>query len=119
MKDGYYFVIKLTESEHDLVLSCIDDYCKENELQLKYYRKLKTGHVPMLREVKIIGGRNKINKMKKYLNSEGINLDDCIVKNYWELRKQDMFKLLSQYTKEELEEISKKYNIDIRDLCLE
>jgi hypothetical protein len=69
-KNEIYFVLFLTESEHSFVESDIKEYCDKNDLQLKYYREFKYGHIPMYREVKIVG-RN-INKFKKFLKDKMI-----------------------------------------------
>ncbi len=65
MDEEYYFCLHLTESEHNFVKYDIEEYCKNNKLQLKYYRKFKNGHIPMYREVKVIG--KTINRFKQFL----------------------------------------------------
>ena len=51
--NDFYFCLYLTESEHSFVQQEISEYCTENNLNLMYYRKLKDGHIPMYREVKV------------------------------------------------------------------
>ena len=55
MKTEYYFRLKLTENEHYIIEDSIKDFCNKNDLQLVYYRKMKNGHIPMVRECKITG----------------------------------------------------------------
>jgi hypothetical protein len=77
MKNELYFCLKLTENEHYIVEDMLQAKCQELNCKLLYYRKLKDGHVPMYREVKIIG--NNINKIKVFLSQEMI--EDNIEKN--------------------------------------
>jgi hypothetical protein len=60
-----YFCLHLTENEH--YLAEFKEQCDFLGLEVKYYRKLKDGHVPMFREVKIVGDKLKINLFKKYM----------------------------------------------------
>jgi len=55
MKDACYFCLELTENEHFCVEDEISQICKTYGWELVYYRRLKDGHVPMYREVKITG----------------------------------------------------------------
>ena len=55
MDKTQYFCLKLTENEHYVVEDMIKDWCSENGGRLIYYRVLKDGHVPMIREIKIDG----------------------------------------------------------------
>lgn len=69
-----FFTISLTESEHGFVKNMFEEFCLTHELKLVYYRKFKTGHVPMYREVKIEGSVENLNKFKKYLKTEKIKV---------------------------------------------
>lgn len=53
----------LTENEHYVVEDLMRGYCLANGLELKYYRKIKTGHEPCWREFKVVGDRGKLLKM--------------------------------------------------------
>lgn len=70
MNEELYFCLRLTENEHSIVEGMIEDICFSNILQLKYYRKLKEGHVPLIREVKIVGPREGINRFKDWARNE-------------------------------------------------
>ncbi len=50
-----YFCLELTENEHWVVRGMIQDFCDKNNVELLYYRKLKTGHIPCVREIKLRG----------------------------------------------------------------
>jgi hypothetical protein len=67
-----YFRTYLTEDEHDAVEHMIENFCLKNDLRLQYYRKVKTGHIPMIREVKVISEGGSLGKLKKYLKDENI-----------------------------------------------
>lgn len=90
----FYFTQTLTENEHDIVEYEIREYCKDHNLEVKYYRKLKPGHVPMQRECKIIGAQKDINIFKKYFTEE-IEFP-LIFENYWKSNeykeREDFFK---------------------------
>lgn len=79
MKNEMYFRLELTENEHSCVEMKIQDFCVANnhELELVYYRKIKTGHIPMIREIKVRG--QHIGKFKGFLLEEG--LDKFVVPN--------------------------------------
>jgi len=60
LNDETYFCIDLTEDEHSIVEDMLRVFCSENCMELVYYRKVKTGHIPGIREVKVRhNGRNK------------------------------------------------------------
>lgn len=85
MKKEIYFCLYLTENEHFIIENELKNVCNKLNLKLQYYRKLKDGHVPTYREVKIIG--DNINKIKKYIKESKLYLH--ITKNphkdenYW------------------------------------
>ena len=54
-KDEHYFTLNLTEAEHSIIEDKLRKLCNEKGLELIYYRKIKSGHIPMRREVKIKG----------------------------------------------------------------
>ena len=68
IKKELYFCLKLTENEHYVVEEMIRDFCHNNDLELKYYRKCKLHHFPMYREIRIIG--KNINLFKKWTKSK-------------------------------------------------
>lgn len=59
----HYFKLKLTEGEHGFVENILQEECQNLNLELKYYRKLKTGHIPLIREVKILGDFGELMKV--------------------------------------------------------
>lgn len=65
MRNELYFLTFLTESEHGFVESDIKEYCANNNLEFVYYRKIKGGHIPMWREVKVRGNVGKFKKWAK------------------------------------------------------
>ena len=70
-KDELYFCLHLTESEHYIVEDQIKNFCVNNDLTLKYYRKFKNGHIPMYREIKVIG--KNLGIFKKFLKDNLIS----------------------------------------------
>jgi hypothetical protein len=55
-KDQFYSQIRATEEEHIVIEDAINEFCMQNpDVKLLYYRKLKKGHVPMYRELKVQG----------------------------------------------------------------
>jgi len=73
----FYFTQYLTENEHYFVEDMILEYCNKHNLQVKYYRKFKTGHIPCQRECKIIGEQKDINIFKNHFTKE------IVFENYW------------------------------------
>lgn len=63
-----YFRLSLTENEHYIVNDMFYRKCNELGLNLMYYRKLKNGHIPSIREVKVVG--EKLYRFQKYLEDE-------------------------------------------------
>jgi hypothetical protein len=83
MRPEIYFTISLTENEHGFVENAIRDYCRDNDLSFLYYRKFKTGHVPMQREGKIRAKNAKgIYNFIDFCKAEGI-----ILENYFKNKK--------------------------------
>lgn len=73
MHDGFYFRLSLTENEHYIVADMFREFCKTQEgMEVKYYRKLKTGHVPCIRECKIVGGSGPA--LQKFIKDNDILL---------------------------------------------
>jgi hypothetical protein len=72
MNKELYFCLHLTESEHGVIEDRFEKFCVDNKLNLIYYRKLKEGHIPMYREIKIAGDQININKFKAYCREEHI-----------------------------------------------
>jgi hypothetical protein len=73
MNDEYYFCLRLTENEHGIVEYELREKCDELGLEMIYYRKLKEGHVPMLRETKIVGNRTSLFKLGQHMENERLN----------------------------------------------
>lgn len=73
MKNEFYFTLGLTENEHYIVEDMIREFCSDNNIEVKYYRKFKSGHVPMERECKIVGD---IYKFKQWAADEHLLLEN-------------------------------------------
>jgi hypothetical protein len=71
----HYFRLKLTENEHFIIEDSLREICEQGGLELLYYRKLKNGHVPLIREVKIKGNFGKV--MEAICS---LKLQECIIK---------------------------------------
>lgn len=84
----YYFTTHLTETEHEFVEHWyIRPFCKRLGLEVLYYRKFKTGHVPCERECKIKGFTNKsFSIFKKWCETRYCPIE---LENYW--KKIDLF----------------------------
>jgi hypothetical protein len=67
LRDELYFCLTLTENEHYIVEDLIQKQCDKEGLKLQYYRKLKDGHVPTYREVKITGDPGAIGRLKTWM----------------------------------------------------
>ena len=77
MKDELYFTQRATENEHFVLEEEIAEFCSENpDVELVYYRKFKTGHIPEYREIKIKGN---IGKFLKFAEEK-----DITIQNYWQ-----------------------------------
>lgn len=57
MRDDIYFCLELTEEEHNFTEGMLSVLCMLCGMELVYYRKVKTGHIPMIREVKVRFGK--------------------------------------------------------------
>jgi acylphosphatase len=69
--ETFYFCLKLTENEHDVVEGDIIKFAQTcDDLKLVYYRKLKDGHVAMIREVKLQGSKSSIKHFKRWVQNE-------------------------------------------------
>ena len=84
MRDELYFCLYFTESEHDFIMEELEDLCKNHNLELLYYRKLKDGHLPMYREVKIKGD---IGYVKGYISEN--KLEENLRPNPYRLKDMD------------------------------
>lgn len=71
MYETFYFCLKLTENEHYIVEDEIRDFLKKHtdDCRIIYYRKLKDGHVPMIREIKIEGSTSSIDCFKRWVTN--------------------------------------------------
>lgn len=66
-----YFTVFSPENNHDKILTKISNFIyNESNIYLKYYRKLKTSHSPLHREVKVVGKQDKIEKFKSFWDNE-------------------------------------------------
>lgn len=88
MKNELYFTLFLTESEHSFVETEIQEFCDQNDLVLKYYRKFKKQHRPGYREVKIIGD---VDKFKKYIKSSHLLIDNVNKKVLYKGKKVEQY----------------------------
>lgn len=73
MNEEFFFTLGLTENEHFIVEDMISEECKRLGMELRYYRKFKQGHVPMQREVKVVGTPSQISDLKKFFETEHIH----------------------------------------------
>ena len=71
MNETFYFCLELTENEHDIVEWTIKEFIKDclEDTNLVYYRQLKDGHIPMIREVKIQGSKSSIDCFKRWVQN--------------------------------------------------
>ena len=67
-ENEFYFCLVLTENEHYIVEDMLKNICLKYDCKLKYYRKLKEGHMPTYREIKIVG--KNIGHIKKYMSEQ-------------------------------------------------
>lgn len=84
MSKELYFCLYLTSGEHEIVEYTLMQKCIELNLNLKYYRELKDGHIPMYREVKVIGEHENLNRFKAFLKLE--HYDDNIAPNPYKIK---------------------------------
>jgi len=111
MSEELFFTTRLTENEHYIVENMIKDRCAKNGLNLVYYRKFKTGHVPTYRECKISGNFGKICKM---LNDLGIDYNNNYHRDFEEYVTLGTLTYLgvgSSEDKDRFNELAKKLNI--------
>lgn len=52
MKDTFYFLTHSTENEHLCLKSIFEIELEKRGYELIYYRKMKSGHIPLQREAK-------------------------------------------------------------------
>lgn len=64
-----YFCMDLTEDEHVIVEDMLRTFCNENDMVLVYYRKVKTGHIPCVREAKVRHNGNR-GLFLKFMNKQ-------------------------------------------------
>ena len=80
-----YFRLELTENEHYIAQAAIEKLIETYQnsgwnISLVYYRKIKTGHIPMIREVKIEADNDRvIGQFRKWAIEE--RLFDNVVPN--------------------------------------
>lgn len=93
MNETFYFCLKLTENEHyiveDEIKAVLDEFT--NDCNLVYYRKLKDGHVPMIREIKIQGSKSSIDFFKRWIQNypkPSQALINHIVKNPYKVKNE-------------------------------
>jgi hypothetical protein len=78
MRTEYYFRLDLSENEHDCIELFLKQFCNKHDLELKYYRKIKTGHIPMIREIKVVG--NNVQKVNQFIKEH--SLEKFVDENY-------------------------------------
>jgi hypothetical protein len=74
MNNELYIQLYYTENEHGIIEKKLKTFCNDNDLILNYYRKFKSGHIPMWRELKVTG--KKLGKLIDYMNKENIKSSD-------------------------------------------
>lgn len=79
--EEFYFTLRLTECEHDIVEHDIRRWAGKRGLKVRYYRQFKTGHVPTYRECKVVGPRETISRFKAWCGNR-----ECPIEpgNYWQ-----------------------------------
>lgn len=80
--EEFYFRLVLTENEHDCVkwdMYYLIEEIMGGYLFMNYYRKLKRGHVPTVREVKVSGTRRAMAVFQGWMRLE--NLFDYLDKD--------------------------------------
>lgn len=82
-----YFTTHLTENEHVFLEEILTNACRSMGFDLLYYRKFKEEHVPMYRECKIGGERNRVIKMLTDLEIEFDNANEKILLDGEKVRK--------------------------------
>lgn len=78
-KGEFYFCLYLTENEHYIVEDRLLKWCDELNLSMLYYRQLKDGHIPMYREIKIVGDSVSLGKLYQRMLDD--KLDEHIEPN--------------------------------------
>jgi hypothetical protein len=68
-----YGCFDLTEDEHFIVEDMLQKKCDEIGAKLIYYRKLKDGHVPCIREFKISGEKWMLYQMINFMQDEKLD----------------------------------------------
>jgi hypothetical protein len=74
-----YGCFDLTENEHYIVEAILKKKCDEIGAKLIYYRELKDGHVPCIREYKIQGAKWMLYQMMNFMEDE--KLDKSVATN--------------------------------------
>lgn len=70
-----YLCLHLTENEHYVVEGIL-----RNKFNVVYYRKLKDGHIPMYREVKILAKKHEV---ENFFASNEVMLTEHVEPNPW------------------------------------
>jgi hypothetical protein len=68
-----YGCFYLTENEHFIVEDILQKKCDEIGAKLVYYRKLKDGHVPCVREYKIQGAKYMLYEIINFMQDEKLD----------------------------------------------
>lgn len=55
-----YFRLYNSESDHLAIQWEIEEACALKNVEMMYYRRIKTGHIPMIRECKLRGNRGMV-----------------------------------------------------------
>ena len=97
-----YFRLSLTENEHEIVNGMFVEQCQILGVSLLYYRKLKNGHIPCIREVKVVG--ENLYRFQKYLQDEKI-----ILCSKEDIEAQDKYGCHSKKDWDYLEEERRKF----------
>lgn len=76
MNKELYFCLELSGSEHDIVESQLREFCKDKNVKMIYYRRLKDWDVSCFREIKFMG---EVGLIKGFIKEN--KLEDFIRKN--------------------------------------
>lgn len=68
-----YCILQLTENEHYVVEDMLRKKCLELNIHVAYYRNMKNGHIPLLREFKVIG--DKLWRFWNWMKEDDVYLD--------------------------------------------
>lgn len=107
MANEFYFQMCLTECEHEIVEDMVRKVCNDNNLELIYYRELKSGHIPTYREIKVRG--ENLGLFKQWLKDEKASIYFNIYMNELDKTPLDSKPLCKLKSKESLNSCNECY----------